>query len=151
MGDGYYAGIEAFHQLHCLVCLRIVIFTLILTNTTQNMIRQYTWGTYYERHGLPQPSSLRAGVVGNRMHVDHCIETLRLTLMCHGDTTPILREVDANAPIGDSRKWFSNVHKCVDFEVLRTQMAARAVEKDTGEGDMMGMPGMHVSDHHRRK
>jgi hypothetical protein len=36
------------------------------------------------------PGGLRASDVGNRMHVDHCIETLRKALMCHGDVTPFL-------------------------------------------------------------
>lgn len=36
------------------------------------------------------PGGLRASDVGNRMHVDYCIETLRKALMCHGDVTPFL-------------------------------------------------------------
>jgi hypothetical protein len=60
------------------------------------------------------------------MHVDHCIETLRMTLMCHGDTTPMLRELDESAPLG-TRAQFSNVHKCVNFEALRSDMERKSV------------------------
>jgi hypothetical protein len=41
------------------------------------------------RYAMP-PTELNSTAVGNRMHVDHCIETLRLALMCFADVTPIL-------------------------------------------------------------
>jgi hypothetical protein len=64
---GYIGGIEVFHHLHCL-----------------NLVRQYTWVDHYET----PPSDLLAGPVGNRMHVDNYIETLRLALTCNADITP---------------------------------------------------------------
>lgn len=48
------------------------------------------------------------------MHIDHCIETLRLSLMCYGDVTPVLIDRSNNS-IG--RMFDFNVHhKCRDFE-----------------------------------
>lgn len=91
----------------------------------QNTIRQYTWGDYYDRHGMP--TNLPSGsLVGNRMHVDHCIETLRLVLMCHADTTPVLLEVDPKAPKG-ARADFDAHHKCRNFEKLRDWMDENVV------------------------
>jgi hypothetical protein len=104
---GYAAAIMVFHQLHCL-----------------DYIRQYTWGDYYERHNMSVP--LKASAVGQRMHVDHCIEELRKTLMCYGDTTPFLTIVDPNAPIG-AKADFDARHKCRDYEKIRVWMVDNLV------------------------
>lgn len=64
------------------------------------------------------PSDLQAGEIGNRMHVDHCIEALRISLMCHADTTPYLVINDPTAPNGQ-RADFSPHHKCRKFEPIR--------------------------------
>ena len=60
------------------------------------------------------------------MHVDHCIEALRLTLMCHGDTTPLLVLDDSSASIG-VRADFSAHHKCRKYDNLRTWMVRNAL------------------------
>ncbi|KAL5455663.1 hypothetical protein PMIN06_004335 [Paraphaeosphaeria minitans] len=84
---GYLGLLEVSHQLHCL--------------------NQYTWKPYYAAHAdlfanlsdtidldLADTIDLDladARDVGDRMHVDHCLETLRLTLMCNADVTPTVR------------------------------------------------------------
>jgi hypothetical protein len=93
---GYVGILEVVHQLHCL-----------------DLIRQYTW-LLMGGYGSP-PGALRSSAVGNRMHVDHCIETLRQTLMCHADVTPLLVRLDPESPTG-TRADFSAHHKCRDFE-----------------------------------
>ena len=102
-GSDYRALIEVFHQLHCL-----------------DVIRQYTWREYYPKH--PDTVSVPFLLTSEnemmaRMHVDHCIEALRLSLMCHGDTTPYLLRIDPQSPSGISPD-FSMHHKCVKFEPL---------------------------------
>jgi hypothetical protein len=67
------------------------------------------------------PADLMGSNVSSRMHVDHCIEALRLTLMCHGDTTPLFIMNDSIAPHG-IRADFSPHHKCRKFDKLRTWM-----------------------------
>ncbi|KAI9686436.1 MAG: hypothetical protein M1822_003783 [Bathelium mastoideum] len=101
-GNGYHALIEVFHQLHCL-----------------NLIRQFTWRDYYKAHPdrVKIPADLMVDDVGSRMHVDHCIEALRITLMCHGDTTPYFVMDNPDAPFGMQAD-FSPHHKCVKFEPL---------------------------------
>jgi hypothetical protein len=112
---GYAALIEVFHQLHCL-----------------NTIRQYTWlqsgnyrpetvnDTQYE--DIPEiPNDFRTSAIANRLNADHCIETLRLAIMCHGDVTPVLIRIEPNAPLGE-RADFSSHHKCRDFGKLRQWM-----------------------------
>jgi len=109
-GDGYSALIEVFHQIHCL-----------------NLIRQYTWRDYYFKHFKTAdiPGDLRDSDVGLRMHVDHCIETLRISFMCHGDTTPYLVRIDPEAPLGAEAD-FSPHHKCVKFQPLVEYMKTHA-------------------------
>jgi hypothetical protein len=52
------------------------------------------------------------------MHLDHCIETLRLVLMCHADTTPGLMVDDPESPLGVSTD-FSAHRQCRNFEGIR--------------------------------
>jgi Mycotoxin biosynthesis protein UstYa len=87
--------------------------------SVQNSIRQFTWRDYYFPHpGLVElPGGLEVSDVGARMHVDHCIEALRISLMSHGDTTPCLIKVDSESPVGSISN-FSPHHKCVKFDQL---------------------------------
>ncbi|KAL8748030.1 MAG: hypothetical protein Q9190_000180 [Brigantiaea leucoxantha] len=94
------AEVEVFHQLHCL-----------------NTIRQYTFRDTYTDpnntfHITAQPPAFQ------RIHVDHCIETLRRTLMCYGDVTPLPIKVDKKSPTGQAVD-FSSFHKCRNYEKLR--------------------------------
>ncbi|WPH00670.1 Hypothetical protein R9X50_00350000 [Acrodontium crateriforme] len=108
----YIVAFEVFHQLHCL-----------------NLIRQYTWLDHY---AVP-PSSLRGGDrVGNRMHVDHCIETLRLSLMCNADITPFLtRNHDVNDPTNrlNAKADFDSFHKCKKWDPLVSWVRDHTWEK----------------------
>lgn len=65
------------------------------------------------QYAVPPPE-LNSTTVGNRMHVDHCIETLRLALMCFADVTPILMLKDLDSPEG-IRANFKSQHKCRNF------------------------------------
>jgi len=60
--ESYQAGLEVFHQIHCL-----------------DMIRRYS---YFEHYSVIQPEFARPMM---RIHTDHCIEMLRQTLMCNSD------------------------------------------------------------------
>ena len=83
------------------------------------------------------------------MHVDHCIEALRLTLMCHGDTTPMLVLDDSSSPIG-LKADFSAHHKCRKFDNLRSWMVKHELE-ETPRSDFRpegykGAPPKHFRD-----
>jgi len=58
-GSGYMATLEVFHHVHCL-----------------DFIRMYIFRDYYDTH---ENEDLRW------KHVDHCIEVLRQSVMCHAD------------------------------------------------------------------
>ncbi|RAL04921.1 oxidase ustYa family protein [Aspergillus ibericus CBS 121593] len=105
----YGALVEVFHQLHCL-----------------NLIRQYTWLSHYNINdtSLIYPYSLHEPVEA-RMHVDHCFESLRLSLMCYADVTPVLVEIDETIKLG-RRADFSVHHKCRDFDKVTEWMVDHA-------------------------
>ena len=88
----------------------------LVLNVVQSLIRQYTWLGYYGRHPdrVEKPNDLDDTDVGLRIHVDHCIETLRLNLLCHADTTPFLYEMENEDDLGSSD--FNAHHKCRNFE-----------------------------------
>ncbi|OAG45674.1 hypothetical protein AYO21_00310 [Fonsecaea monophora] len=96
--DHFQASLEVFHQLHCL-----------------DVVRQHSWAAYYARHTdtVRTPADLKVSPVGLRMHVDHCIETLRKTIMCQSDVTPLLIINDPTKP--DGCPDFSAFHRCRKF------------------------------------
>jgi len=80
--------------------------------------------------GLEPPSDL-FGVDPSlaRDHVDHCIESLRLSLMCYGDVTPLLMDLDPDELIG--RKADFNVHhKCRRFDKIGAWVSHYPVYSD---------------------
>ncbi|KAK2005354.1 hypothetical protein LZ32DRAFT_674356 [Colletotrichum eremochloae] len=96
VGTGFVALLEVFHQLHCL-----------------NMIRMYTWwqsGQYDE-----PPLGLAWDPLKNRIHIDHCLEALRISIMCFADVTPLF--VRLGGPVG-ARADFETHHKCRDFRKI---------------------------------
>jgi hypothetical protein len=84
------------------------------------MIRQYTWYDWYLRHQdiVDTPSEMKDGDVGRRMHVDHCIEAIRLSLMCYADTTPLFYIKDPASSLGE-RADFSTHHRCRSYEKIQ--------------------------------
>lgn len=75
----------------------------------------HTWRDHYSEEDMPEDL---VDPVAGRMHVDHCIETLRLSLMCYGDITPVLIYEDAASAIG-RRADFNTHHKCRNFDKIR--------------------------------
>ncbi|KAK3336427.1 hypothetical protein B0T19DRAFT_38557 [Cercophora scortea] len=60
---GYLATLGVYHELHCLQQIRLHLYK----------------DRYY-----PTLTDAEEGVL--RVHLDHCLESLRLTIMCHGNT-----------------------------------------------------------------
>ncbi|PCG89967.1 Protein of unknown function DUF3328 [Penicillium occitanis (nom. inval.)] len=122
MGGGYIAGIEVFHQLHCV-----------------NMLRQATYMDYY----LPRNKEWEDQAT-LRYHLDHCIDMLRQKLMCDPDVGMVTYVW--------AKGWrqafpdFNTVHKCRPYSkvldwartnyvhsrnVSDLERAAGALERDT--------------------
>ncbi|KAK0723110.1 hypothetical protein B0T26DRAFT_674722 [Lasiosphaeria miniovina] len=102
---GYRAGVEVFHQLHCL-----------------NLLRQAIYSDYYGQKEL-------GGDVGNADgpedlfgHVDHCIEAIRENLMCQSDVSVFtFKTFPELADEGIEGEWpdFQINHMCRNFEAIR--------------------------------
>lgn len=123
---------------------------------TKNLIRQYTWKDYYEKDERlkawihdPANSDIvdlhtaDAQSVIDRMHVDHCIEALRLQLMCNADVTPLLIAVDdGKDPMGVAD--FNTHHKCRNWDQIVAWQDAHNIEMEPGateEAAAHGHPG----------
>ncbi|KAI0869528.1 hypothetical protein GGS24DRAFT_149686 [Hypoxylon argillaceum] len=100
---GFHGQLEVYHQLHCL-----------------NLIRQYTWRDWYFRHPeiVRMSGDMLSSDIEARMHTDHCIEALRLAIMCTGDTTPSITVLNPRAPRGQMAD-FSPAKKCRKFDKLQ--------------------------------
>ncbi|TDZ54060.1 Cyclochlorotine biosynthesis protein O [Colletotrichum trifolii] len=98
LGGGVKGFLNVFHQLHCL-----------------NLVRQYT---YREDYDYSNVTAFRAPAELVRGHIDHCIETIRKSLMCTADVTPVLFEKDPSRPSG-SKSDFNLWRKCRNFEKIQ--------------------------------
>lgn len=104
---GYRIGLEVFHQLHCL-----------------NMIRKATYADYQDEYAHGDFGEPRAELRG---HLDHCIEMLRMNLMCHADVGVItFHEVEGKGLWPDFSSW----HVCRDYEAVRSWAVDRVVATD---------------------
>ena len=72
-----------------------------------------------------------------RLHVDHCIEAIRLDLMCAGDVAPFLAIVDPKLKLGESPD-FETLYRCRKFDKLvawsKTYVASRKLLKNENTG-----------------
>ncbi|TRX91266.1 hypothetical protein FHL15_007871 [Xylaria flabelliformis] len=119
---GYVAILEVSHQLHCL-----------------NLVRQYTWKDYYathmgkwiseEGHGIVDLNVTDPVNIVDRMHADHCIEALRLQLMCNADLTPLLIELDDSNGFGQKAD-FNVHHKCRNWDKVTEWQYANSIERE---------------------
>lgn len=74
----------------------------------------YTWYQAGKYPGVPEGLSSDSPLK-NRMHVDHCFEALRISLMCFADVTPLLIRLGGAA---GAHADFETHHKCRDFSKI---------------------------------
>jgi hypothetical protein len=94
---GYRVGLEVFHQLHCL-----------------NLLRMATYPAHYTKLWWSDTNDKPEKV---RAHLDHCIEILRINLMCFADVNVFTfhpRE-------GKDGFWpdYESEHVCRNFERVK--------------------------------
>ncbi|EOA86240.1 hypothetical protein ACJQWK_11836 [Exserohilum turcicum] len=92
---GYRVGVEVFHQLHCL-----------------NLLRMSTYPEYYGKQEWSQTNDKPENV---RAHLDHCIEVLRVNLMCFSDVN-----VFTFHPRPGMGYWpdYNSKHVCRNFDTI---------------------------------
>ncbi|OAA44134.1 hypothetical protein NOR_03862 [Metarhizium rileyi] len=78
-----------------------------------------TWPDYYAK---PEPGMEKV----DRAHIDHCIEMLRIAIMCAGDVTPITLYIPEwqDDPTPD----FSTMHTCRDFNKILDYVKQNEIE-----------------------
>ncbi|KAF2812836.1 uncharacterized protein BDZ99DRAFT_495991 [Mytilinidion resinicola] len=103
--DGQYlVELDVFHQLHCLNNIRMSRYPDRYTTISHN--------------GIPHDFA--------DSHVEHCIDSIRQSLMCHSDISPLVwqwsEEQNAMRMHGDV------VHTCRNFDAIREWARARRPE-----------------------
>ncbi|KAF2122313.1 hypothetical protein BDV96DRAFT_640362 [Lophiotrema nucula] len=93
---GYRVGLEVFHQLQCLDMLRMSTYPNYSTRLWTEMSNK--------------PEKVRA-------HLDECVETLRMSLMCHSDVH-VFTFRDAPAR-GAASPDYASHHVCRNFAGIR--------------------------------
>ncbi|KAE8139252.1 hypothetical protein BDV38DRAFT_281417 [Aspergillus pseudotamarii] len=101
-GDTFAALVEVFHQLHCINTLRLEVHK----------------NSYYDHFGQWPDGSGPGNEAVKKTHIDHCIELLRITLMCTSDVTPLMFIDDPHAFQGRTPD-FNTMHMCRNFWEIR--------------------------------
>ncbi|MCJ1312070.1 hypothetical protein MMC25_005744 [Agyrium rufum] len=111
-GSGYLAALDVYHELHCL-----------------NYIRKYIHRDYYANDELPETQIV---------HVGHCIDTLRMTLMCHADISLVTYDWLPNL----SAPWpnFNNEHECRNWDSIEKYAKEHTIGANNPTGPWMKNP-----------
>ncbi|KAJ3483548.1 hypothetical protein NLG97_g7284 [Lecanicillium saksenae] len=101
---GYYAGLSVYHDLHCI-----------------KRLHHYMYPDYYFANLTEEQREL------NEYHTHHCLDMLRQSVMCHGDTQLITMQwlKSATTPTGT----FKMPHKCADWTQLENWASSRRIER----------------------
>ncbi|OAA58792.1 hypothetical protein ISF_06575 [Cordyceps fumosorosea ARSEF 2679] len=93
-----------------------------------NIIRQATWPmALYDKSWGEELQPMNVSNSQGRAHVDHCVETLRLSLMCFGDVTPMLLLTE-DGTLNTSTADFNVHHKCRSYDQIRDFVDASGVD-----------------------
>ncbi|KAG1804294.1 hypothetical protein EV424DRAFT_1330740, partial [Suillus variegatus] len=108
VGGGYMASMEAVHQMHCV-----------------NLLRKASWFEYYS---ASTDRSFQFPLDIIHLHIGHCIEMLRQSIMCKADTTMITWYwVQGH----DSPQVnFNTRHRCRNFEKITDWSIEHAIHID---------------------
>lgn len=108
-GRNFIAGIEVFHQLHCLNLLR------------KTLHYNYDYYANIGHHEFFDSGKML------KMHTGHCLDALRRNIMCMADVTAVPSTWVDYRPwmkVHDSQPVrlpnFQNTHKCRDFDAIRS-------------------------------
>lgn len=107
---GYRVGIEVFHQLHCL-----------------NLLRMSTYPDHYKTISWSDTNDAPEKV---REHLDHCIEILRINLMCLSDVNVFtFHPTSEPDKQGMGGYWpdYESEHVCRNFDHIKDWARANAV------------------------
>ncbi|KAL8919490.1 MAG: hypothetical protein Q9208_006775 [Pyrenodesmia sp. 3 TL-2023] len=109
--------LSVFHQLHCLDGIRLAYWELSEQQDPPSHAKPRTMA--HESNEGPENSRAQAKEeiaekTADPAHVRHCIDYLRQSLMCHGDTTIEVKRAGVSGVRGSGTE-----HQCQDWERLR--------------------------------
>jgi hypothetical protein len=82
------------------------------------------------------PFDFQAGDVAARMHADHCIETLRIALMCHSDVTPLLMLNEPSNAFGRKAD-FNSHHRCRNYDNIKQWVRENGLNDSSEERERL--------------
>jgi hypothetical protein len=101
--------LNVFHELHCLDNIRKAFYYFL--DPKFNM----THNPYSLHHGdIYEAIMDLGGKVKGIVHLDHCIDTIRQSMICNADITPNVYQWSEEA--GELRARATVVHECKDFD-----------------------------------
>lgn len=109
------AGLDVFHQLHCLDALRKSIYPRRYNSSI--VVKTAAGGTEEQREEVDY---------GHWMHLDHCVESLRQSLVCSADVAAYTYEWLDEAKLMMAR--VGGLHRCRDFAAVQDWAFARHVD-----------------------
>ncbi|KAM7213670.1 protein of unknown function (DUF3328) domain containing protein, partial [Rhypophila decipiens] len=126
--DGYLASIAVYHELHCLRQLRFYL---------------------YREHCYPNLTSPQQEYLMG--HLDHCIEALRLTIMCNGNPALVSFTWDGARSNYKPAARSSTKSRCVDWKSVEAWSERRKGTNNIpvhrpgtkSYEEMFGEPGYH--------
>ncbi|KAJ0123887.1 hypothetical protein J7T55_012358 [Diaporthe amygdali] len=102
---GYFGMLHAYHELHCLKHLRKYL---------------------YAEHYFPDELSAKQ-IEDRRLHLEHCVDTLRQGVMCRADVQPrTMRWLDTE-PIPGAN--VTSPHNCNSWEALDDWASQRSIDR----------------------
>ncbi|KAM0428614.1 hypothetical protein ACHAPT_006975 [Fusarium lateritium] len=99
-GGGFIVNVEGMHHLHCL-----------------NLVRKSLWYNYDYYKKMKMHAFKNDGEVF-RLHVTHCLDTIRQVLMCNVDTG-VLGQVWTNPADPTAFPDFNTKHKCKNYDAVK--------------------------------
>ncbi|KAG1748178.1 hypothetical protein EDB19DRAFT_1630475, partial [Suillus lakei] len=123
-GGGYMVALEFTHQMHCL-----------------DLLRKASWFEYYE--SIERAFQSPPEVV--RLHIDHCIEMMRMNVMCNADVTMITWDWVKGHTVPYPN--FNTRHRCRNFDKILDWGVEHAVHIDESDvirsEDTVDLPRSH--------
>ncbi|KZL74637.1 tat pathway signal sequence [Colletotrichum tofieldiae] len=121
-GAGFFVNVEGLHHLHCLNLLR------------KSLYYNYDYYKSLGTHAFKNEEHIV------RLHVSHCLDTIRQVLVCNADTG-VLGQVWANDPPSPFPD-FNTKHMCKNYEAI--QKFAEKIQAPPADGlpdDYIAPPG----------
>lgn len=123
-GGGFIVNVEGMHHLHCL-----------------NLVRKSLWYNYDYYKKMKMHAFKNDGEIF-RLHVTHCLDTIRQVLMCNVDTG-VLGQVWTNPEDPTAFPDFNTKHKCKNYDHVKDWALKLQLQAPPEEGlpdDFLLMP-----------